>query len=695
MSFNYDVFFSYRHRLLDGEITQKTFNALESYRLPKAIKEKGFENVRRAFRDTEELPVSRILTDTIDKALHSTNCLVVVCSTDTPSSEWIDREVETFIELGRADHIYPLLITGDPEHSFPPSLRLVPDVMDRVMDIRTPGNDVKKMMAKEETELLRVISGVIGCKENELLREHKLRKNRRIATRAASAAATFAVVAGVSLGLMNLAQDYREQARQRESASMRILSELTYELPSNLVNVPGAYSRIAGILEQNTQDIEAILQLSTEKEKAAHEAAANYEKLANASSVLGQHDKALEAEDTAVARFESLAQGGGDAERKALASAWHNRGTILNKAGRYAEAARDYEKALTGYSGTSGEDRLERAVWLFDDGANAVDQGNVERAEAAFENSIQILSELEESDRQLQFYAKTNYNYGLLSYRTGYYETARARLEDACNFYEKLRSVTGDKSLQDRKDHLGAMSSLATQLMDQGDFDRADYWYGKAIAEAESMAQDQEDTELLDALGDLYNNRAIFYNIQGNYKEADAYNLKAVEMRRALVGRTGAPDDGAKLALSLLNTGENAFKLGDYPRSRQFFEQGLEEYAAVLDALGDYDRSQYSAWMSYYSLIHLRDYRAALDYGLRGRELQPNNVLVNLNLAYACLYNGYYEDADNLLVQIAALGGGQAETIRVDLEAQRRAGMEDTHHDIVLAMIDAVTGSAG
>ena len=100
MSFRYDFFFSYRHKPLDAEITQKTFNLVESYRLPKALREQGCEDVRRAFRDTEELPVSRILTDTIDQALRSTRCLIVVCSTDTPSSEWIDREVATFIELG-------------------------------------------------------------------------------------------------------------------------------------------------------------------------------------------------------------------------------------------------------------------------------------------------------------------------------------------------------------------------------------------------------------------------------------------------------------------------------------------------------------------------------------------------------------------------------------------------------------------
>ena len=57
MEFQYDAFFSYRHRPLDGEITQRTFNKLESYRLPAAIREQGCPEIRRAFRDTEELPV--------------------------------------------------------------------------------------------------------------------------------------------------------------------------------------------------------------------------------------------------------------------------------------------------------------------------------------------------------------------------------------------------------------------------------------------------------------------------------------------------------------------------------------------------------------------------------------------------------------------------------------------------------------
>ena len=592
--------------------------------------------------------------------------------------------MQTFIELGRAEHIYPLLITGDPERSFPPSLKLVPDVMDRVMDIRSPGNDVKKMMAREETEQLRVIAGITGCGETELLREHKLRKSRRAAVRAIGTAAVFAAVAGVSLGLMHLAQEYRDEAQRREQASMRILSELTYDLPNHLTNVPGAYSRIAGILEQNTADIEEILRLSAHPEAAAYESAANREKLANASLVLGEADKALAEENAALERFSELHQAGWAPAARSLASAYHNRGGIYQKLGRFAEAEADFRQALSYDLGDAPEVRTDRAVWLFDAGCAAMELGKTDAAADAFRQSLLLLDDLEESTDQLYYSAKAHYNCGLLHYREGRYPEAEEQFFASCRLYEPL--IKGLFSPY-RSDYVQAVTMLVTVLTDEGDYARADPWYENAIREAEMLARDEENLDGKNKLAILYCNRGIFYNIQGDYESADGYYRKAVETQKKLLDKSGSPSHGRLYALYLLNTGENAFKLGDYPRSRTFFEDGLAVYAGFLDALGDYDRSQYQAWLSYYSLIHLRDADAALDAGLEGVRLQPNNVLANLNLAYACLYSGHVEDAENLLTQIAALGGGQAETIRVDLEAQRRAGLDDTHHEEILALI--------
>ena len=692
MGFDYDVFFSYRHRPLDGEITQKVFNAIESYRLPRPIREQGFEDIRRAFRDTEELPVSRILTDTIDRALHSTNCLVVVCSVDTPSSEWIDREVQTFIEIGRSSHIYPLLISGDPEHSFPPSLKLVPDVADRIMDIRVPDSNVKKMMAKADTALLRVISGITGCKETDLLREHKLRKGRRFAFRAAGAALVFALVAGVSLQLMNLARSYRDETQRQEAASMRILNELTYSLPDHLTNVPGAYGRIAGILEQNTRDINAILRLSPDDKNAEFEAAANYEKLANASSVLGEFDRALNAEDEATAIFRTLLGVNGEKAGNALASAANNRGIILNSAGRYEEADEAYDEAAGLLETQGNADSLLMAQILFNAGANAVNLGDESRADAKFEESLALLSTLEESPESLESAAKANYNLGVMLYRGGQYDTAEEKLSAAASLQERLLSQSD--SLINRDNYVRTLSMLAALLTDTGDFDRADRYYELGIQAAEILAADGENAKYLRLLAELCNNRALSDNIRGRYTSADVLYGRTVELRSGILAKTGAAADRAQYALALLNQGENAFKMGEMARSRAAFEAGLGEYENALPALGDFDRSYCAAWQSYYELIHLRDYAAALNTAITAVQLQPNSVLANMNLAYACLYSGHRQDAELLLSQIAALGGGQAETIRVDLEAQQKAGLPLEDADALFALLGLSPSSA-
>ncbi|MBR4165249.1 MAG: tetratricopeptide repeat protein, partial [Lachnospiraceae bacterium] len=529
--------------------------------------------------------------------------------TDTPSSEWIDREVATFIELDRADHIYPLLITGDPEHSFPPSLKLVPDILDRVMDIRTPDNNVRKMMAKAETEVLRAIADMAGCTEAELLREHKMRKNRRFAARVGAGLAAFAAVAAISLGLMNLAQNYRNTAQKQEEASMRILNELTYSLPDHLTNVPGAYGRIAGILERNTEDINAILRLSTDQASAESEAAANYEKLANASAVLGTYDKALSAQETAIASYEALVQQSAEGSGEQLASAYNNLGNLYTAAGRYDDAASAFENAIR-LQISSGEEGLQLARMYLNAGANAANVGDEATATQYFDSCIALLPSSETAD-ELENAAKVHQNYGVILYRQGKYQGAEEHLRSAVAMYESLLKLVD--SLQNRAQTVQCMSALATVLTDEGNFTEAEEVYAHAIASAELLAQDQENTAYQRNLAELCNNRGIAFNMHGDYLSADAMYTRAAGIYGKIAGKTGAVSDRVMAALSLMNLGENSFKLPDYPRSKECFEEGLSLYESVLPNLSSYDRAQYLAWLSYYRLIHPRDYKGAFN----------------------------------------------------------------------------------
>ena len=684
--FNYDVFLSYRHKPLDETITKRVFNMLESYRLPKKLHDKGCPDIQRVFRDTEELAVREILTETIDEALLSTNCLVVVCSTDTPSSEWVDREVNMFIRMGRAEHIYPLLISGDPERSFPPSLKLVPDVMNRLMDVRSKDDDPAAIMARAETALLKVVADIAGCDDDELLREHVLRRNRRFAARTLTAVGILAAIVGVSLGLMHMASNYRDTARVREEASMRILNELTYSLPDHLTNVPGAYSRIEHILRRNTEDLNAIARLSENREAAEFEAAANFEKLAAAERVLGAYEESMASEDEAIGIFTELSDAKYENSGRALASAYNNRGSILSAAGWYEEASADYEKAI-GLLTEAGDAVLLGNVY-FNAGANAVNLGDNALAEEYFDTSLAVLGKLEEEPAVVGALAKVNYNYGVLLYREGSFAAAEEKLSAACRLFEELRERTD--SLQNRSDYVRAGSLLAACLSDQGRFEEADEYYSQAAAAAEELAQDEDNVEFRRLLAEVYNNWGLCYSTRGDWAAADRYYGLAADVCRQMMEKTGSAPDTAQYALALLNIGENAFKAGEYERSQAMFEAGLERYGAVCESLGTYDTAQFYAWQSYYRLIHERDAEAALSDGLTAWQMQPDSVLVELNLAYACLYCGYYEDADELFMQVASLGSGQAESIRRDLEAQKRAGLESEHTEVVLEMLSGV-----
>ena len=684
--FSYDVFLSYRHKPLDETITRRVFNALESYRLPKTLHDRGCPDIQRVFRDTEELAVREILTETIDEALLSTYCLVVVCSTDTPSSEWVDREVNMFIRMGRAEHIYPLLISGDPEHSFPPSLKMVPDVMNRLMDVRSKGDDPGAIMARAETALLKVVADIAGCDNDELLREHVLRRNRRFAARTLTALGILAAIVGISMALMRMASNYRDTARVREEASMRILNELTYSLPDHLTNVPGAYSRIEHILRRNTEDLNAIARLSENREAAEFEAAANLEKLASAERVLGAYEESIASEDEAIGIFKELSEAGYRNSGRALASAYNNRGGILSAAGCYEEASADYEKSIGLL--TEAEEPLMLGNIYFNAGANAVNLGDNALAEEYFDASLTMLGQAGENPESTGALAKVNYNYGVLLYREGYYKSAEEKLSAACRLFEALREQTD--SLQNRSDNVRAGSLLAACLSDQGWFEEADEYYSQAVAAAEELAQDEDNVEFRRLLAEVYNNWGLCYSTRGDWAAADLYYGLASDVCRQMMEKTGSASDTAQFALTLLNIGENAFKAGEYERSRETFSDGLERYGMVCESLGTYDTAQFYAWQSYFRLIHERDAETALSDGLTAWQMQPDSVLVELNLAYACLYCGYYEDADTLFRQVASLGRGQAEAIRRDLEAQKRAGLESEHTEAVVEILSGI-----
>lgn len=217
----YDAFISYRHLQLDMEIAKKVHTGLETYHIPKAVQEKtGKKKINRVFRDQEELPIGSDLNDNISKALEESEYLIVICSSKTPESYWVCKEIETFISLHGREHVLAVLIEGEPDVSFPPML-LTDENGDPVeplaADVR--GADHKEIMSKFKTEILRLAAPVIGCTYDDLRQRHRERMIKRTVTIASSAAAVVAL-AGLAFGIYNANVADRMQKLADEKAAL-------------------------------------------------------------------------------------------------------------------------------------------------------------------------------------------------------------------------------------------------------------------------------------------------------------------------------------------------------------------------------------------------------------------------------------------------------------------------------------------
>lgn len=109
----YYAFISYKRE--DEKWAKWLQNKLEHYKFPTNLNGRTDlpKNIRPTFRDVTDLTPG-LLAEEIDKALRSSEWLIVVCSPRSAKSLWVCKEAQTFIDLGRADHIIPFVIEGKP-----------------------------------------------------------------------------------------------------------------------------------------------------------------------------------------------------------------------------------------------------------------------------------------------------------------------------------------------------------------------------------------------------------------------------------------------------------------------------------------------------------------------------------------------------------------------------------------------------
>lgn len=191
----YYAFISYKRE--DEEWAKWLQNKLEHYKLPSNLNGSSDlpKEIRPIFRDQSDL-AGGVLAEEINKALENSQYLIVICSPKSAQSEWVGKEVQTFIEMGRTDKIIPFIVGGEPhsenleEECFPLSLKNLPKEQELLgVNINEMGRDAAAV---------KVVARMFGLRFDELWQRHEREKKHRRNWIITASVAAFLVMFGIA-----------------------------------------------------------------------------------------------------------------------------------------------------------------------------------------------------------------------------------------------------------------------------------------------------------------------------------------------------------------------------------------------------------------------------------------------------------------------------------------------------------------
>jgi len=284
-SARYGAFISYRHVAEDRRFAQRLHDELEAWTTPARLVEQGARiKVGRVFRDEEELAASSDLSAEIDSALRDSESLIVICSPLTPTSRWVNEEVQRFRALGRSHRILACLIKGEPSESFPPALFNAMDGSASeplAADFRPPSDG--STAAAQRLAKLRLLAALIGCRFDDLVLREQARRRRRAAIGTAvlvGVSAVVSILGFTALQQRNAAENQRRVAEQRRDATLLTQSRFLSSLSSQALGE--GHASLAALLA-----LEALPREGSPEDRPYHSPAMS----ALYAAVLGQREQ--------------------------------------------------------------------------------------------------------------------------------------------------------------------------------------------------------------------------------------------------------------------------------------------------------------------------------------------------------------------------------------------------------------------
>jgi tetratricopeptide (TPR) repeat protein len=488
----YEVFLSYRHKPRDNKICKKTHTLLETFKPPIRYKK---ADIKRVFRDDAELPAAGVLSDTIDEALKSSRILLVICSKETPESQWVDKEVRTFIELGRSDKIYALLIDDDPQTCFPPSLKLVPGIENKTLRVKynAKGFNIKKL----KQELLRVIAAATDTSFEQLRIATRRRRLRR-SIFSGFVLSLFLIVSGLySLYQWISAQYYYTYTQREEIVIKDIIDDINFNLITVVENIPEAAPAVVKIISENNEYLDRMMAIDQSTENSIGDKARNYLNLARAYMMTGNMNETLNASEEAIEIYESLAHKSNDEKKNSdLATGYNLTGIFMQYFSEYEKAIYYFKKAAGVYT------KLEKSFENIEHSENLAGcydsmalchflSKNYPEAADSFVKEIEIRKELIKdmslTENQVMF--ADLYSYAATCYHLAAENKKAAKYYNkATPLYKELFENSGEPEMH--KTYVASLYNLGINLAYDKDNTEAEYYLRLSVVEADKLVKE-------------------------------------------------------------------------------------------------------------------------------------------------------------------------------------------------------------
>lgn len=230
-SYRYWAFISYSHH--DRRWAGWLHRRLEGYRVPRRLvgANSGAGAVPRRlfpiFRDRDELPSSADLGGVVQRALHESRFLIVICSRHAASSRWVNEEVDSFKRLGRESRVLCLKVDDalDTE-CFAPALLQHFDARGEPTGQATEplAADIADDADGQTGATLKLVAGMIGVGYDEL---HRRERRRRIVQQSLAALACCVLLA------VGVAGWQWQQTEQRAALAAQALQVRIHQLYRN------------------------------------------------------------------------------------------------------------------------------------------------------------------------------------------------------------------------------------------------------------------------------------------------------------------------------------------------------------------------------------------------------------------------------------------------------------------------------